>query len=197
MKLLLAILIFLFHINVFSQTWPFGSNASSITSTFGSRKWEGYDFHHGIDISAVNTTDVKANESGYIRHIGSEGQDDENIKIESDYGYYTVYMHIDVNSNLSLNQHVDEGAILGQVLDFGAEGNADDHLHLEYRETLFDRSTSYHPLHELPYTNSTNIVTIVDNEIKTDTYGSYIEIEISLLSLTEYIPSTVSTVVPI
>ncbi|MBU0558733.1 MAG: M23 family metallopeptidase [Bacteroidetes bacterium] len=176
MRALLLIIVFSLSTNIISQTWPYGSDANNdVSSAFGARLWGGYNFHEGIDISGSRNTDVTVVKDGLVVHLGSQGQTDENVKVLNDDGYYSLYIHIDQESNLIENQTiVSEGqTIVGTILV--------DHLHLEYRSEMLDKSTSYHALNDLPYTNVSNTISITDSEIKSDTYGNYVEIQVSSL----------------
>jgi len=169
MRILLLFL--LFSIEIFAQTWPYSSSADNVSSAFGSRLYEGYDFHNGIDISGASGIGVTAITAGVVKDIGRLGYSDENVKVTDAYGNTIVYIHI--NNSVVVGQNISEGQILGTIKV--------DHLHLEARGTWDKNYTAYHPFYELPYSNSSNTISFTDNEIKSDADGSYIEIQVSSL----------------
>ncbi|MBU1680227.1 MAG: hypothetical protein KJ799_07395 [Bacteroidetes bacterium] len=171
MKKFLFVVILYLPSLVFSQVWPFDSNADVISSTFGSRQWNGYDFHNGIDIACTTNTEVTVSKSGIFMGVWDASPYLENVKISNDDGTYSMYMHITAESGF-----IDGVTPVDEGLDVIGTTNL-THLHLESRTQLEASPSSFHPLNDLDYSNEWNSISVLDDEIKTDSKGSYVEVE--------------------
>ena len=111
--------------------WPMRGR---ITSTFGTRrspfnrKWQ---FHCGIDISAVQGTPIRAAASGRVIYSGWKPGYGRVVILKHKQGYITVYAH-NWKNKVRLNQWVRQGRIIALSGNTGVTTGA--HLHFELRK---------------------------------------------------------------
>ena len=81
----IMIILSIISVNIYAQTWPFNSDASTVSSAFGARdKYSTtfkYDFHEGIDIHGDYNTDVEAIEDGVVSDIVYYDNNNETVKL--------------------------------------------------------------------------------------------------------------------
>ncbi len=104
-----------------------------VTSLFGIRKdpFTGRpEFHTGIDIGALDGTEVHAARDGVVEEAGNNEQLGNFIVLGHPGGYQTVYGHLSV-IGVTMNQRVNAGSVIGTV---GHSGRATGpHLHFEVK----------------------------------------------------------------
>ena len=110
--------------------WP---AVGPITSPFGSRFHpilKVYKMHTGIDIAVPRGTPVKAAAAGYVILAGWAGGYGKCVIIDHGGYWSTLYAHLD-SIDVSLNQQVAQGQVIGKV---GSTGySTGPHLHFEVR----------------------------------------------------------------
>jgi hypothetical protein len=129
------------------MVWPIAGD-SQVISSFGVERDGGARRHAGLDIQAPKLTPVVAVSDGTVLDIkqvvGTE--DCCTIKIRHDDGWYSVYIHLNNDLNLTddgmgigvrPDLKVGDEVVAGQVIGWiGDSGNAEDsvnHLHFELR----------------------------------------------------------------
>lgn len=144
--------------------WPLGNGSTpdEMNTSFGPRvnnsKW---DFHDGIDLPADCGTDVHAVAEGSVIAAGAASLPTWHsrhvvIKV-TDPGHddvFVYYFHLEsIDVATTVGATVSPGQILGKV---GKDDASYCHLHLEFRQGSSQQSSSRHPLHYLPYTDTAN-----------------------------------------
>jgi murein DD-endopeptidase MepM/ murein hydrolase activator NlpD len=100
-------------------------------SSTGSQKL----FHSGIDLLANPGTPVLAAEGGRVAFVGNEGQYGNLIIIDHGQGRQTRYAHLS-RVQVSINQQVNSGDVIGAVGSSGRPDLPQPHLHFEVRYQL-------------------------------------------------------------
>ena len=98
-------------------------------------------FHHGIDISVLAGTEVRAAAKGTVVSVLERGSYGLVVEIQNEYSVVTRYARLD-DAAVSIGDTVNTGDIIGHV----CEDVHRDHLHFELRV----RGTAYNPLKVLP-----------------------------------------------
>jgi murein DD-endopeptidase MepM/ murein hydrolase activator NlpD len=105
------------------------------TSNFGMRpdpftgNWAN---HQGIDIGAPIGTEVHVTQGGKIKFFGNQGNYGNVVIVEHANGYETVYGHLSHFANLTKQEMIPQGAVIGFV---GSTGRSTGpHLHYELRQ---------------------------------------------------------------
>ncbi|MCR6109942.1 peptidoglycan DD-metalloendopeptidase family protein [Bacillus sp. A301a_S52] len=133
-------------------TWP--TLSTDITSPYGTRIHPVYsteEFHHGIDISNNQGTDIFAAESGTVteaRYMGGYGNTVMISHVIDGQTITTLYAHLD-SINVSVGQRVERGE---QIAVMGTTGvSTGVHLHFEVHEGGWNgqKSNSVDPLNYL------------------------------------------------
>jgi murein DD-endopeptidase MepM/ murein hydrolase activator NlpD len=102
-----------------------------ITDGFGRRKdpFTGrLAFHRGLDISARRGSDVKAPADGIVVYAGRNGGLGRTVRISHDFGFTTVYGHLDEIS-VEAGDEVHRGQVIGLLGNTGR--STGPHLHYE------------------------------------------------------------------
>ncbi len=102
-----------------------------ITDGFGRRKdpFTGrLAFHRGLDISARRGSDVKAPADGIVVYAGRNGGLGRTVRISHDFGFTTVYGHLDEIS-VEPGDEVHRGQVIGLLGNTGR--STGPHLHYE------------------------------------------------------------------
>jgi murein DD-endopeptidase MepM/ murein hydrolase activator NlpD len=102
-----------------------------ITDGFGRRKdpFTGRQaFHRGLDISARRGSDVKAPADGIVVYAGRNGGLGRTVRISHDFGFTTVYGHLDEIS-VEPGDEVHRGQVIGLLGNTGR--STGPHLHYE------------------------------------------------------------------
>jgi hypothetical protein len=163
--------------------WPMSGSSEPdfpLSSTFGPRLKASenyrYDWHRGIDIPALCGTPVRAIADGYVRMAGDYGSYEDRMvqirhaRLEGGY-YYSNYLHLSAVA-VSETDSVRAGDVIGYSGETGVgQGNAAqlfcardlpgeqqggfDHLHFEIRYGGLYQANTIHPLHFLPYPDTT------------------------------------------
>ncbi|CAM1362149.1 conserved membrane hypothetical protein [Tenacibaculum sediminilitoris] len=114
-----------------------GKSKKDITSTYGKRKnplKKGKKMmHNGIDIKAPIGTPVVATANGVIAKAADQDKWGNLIIIEHSDGYQTWYAHLQ-KFNVTKNQSVKKGDIIGYVGNTGASLGAHLHYEVHYKE---------------------------------------------------------------
>ncbi|MBP0022368.1 MAG: M23 family metallopeptidase [Cyanobacteria bacterium SBLK] len=107
---------------------------SAIGLTYGWQTREGEDseFHNGIDFLAPPGTSVLAAESGIVAFADRQGNYGNLVVINHEGGRQTRYAHLDT-FNVTPNQEVRMGEIIGTVGTSGQPDIPQSHLHFEVR----------------------------------------------------------------
>ena len=110
--------------------WPLDSGWRTVSSQFGWR-WNGSDYHYGIDLPAYKNSNIYAAGSGTVI----------TARYNDSYGYYIVIDHGNTLSTcyahcnkllVSVGQKVERGQVIAYV---GSTGNSTGyHLHFEVRK---------------------------------------------------------------
>lgn len=139
---------------------PFSSNSFRVTSPYGERTLNGKrEFHAGIDLVGVGTTEICAVASGTV--VVSQMISDKNNKtwewgnyicIHGDDGRYYYYCHLAMR-NVAAGVHVEKGHMIGFMGSSGFCYGA--HLHLEIREK--DGVTTVNPADVLGIKNAVGV----------------------------------------
>lgn len=145
--------------------WPLSNSTvpNLMNTSFGPRcNYSMYDFHDGIDLPApegatcyavCDATVFRAGPAGtdnyssrhvVLRHVAADGST-----------LFVNYMHLSAidPSATTLNAAVTQGQTIGYV---GHDDATYDHCHFEIRRGSNFESSSRHPLHWMPYTDSAN-----------------------------------------
>ena len=114
-----------------------GKSKKDISSTYGKRKnplkKEKKMMHNGIDIKAPVGTPVIATADGVIAKAADQDKWGNLIVIEHSDGYQTWYAHLQ-KFNVTKNQFVKKGDIIGYVGNTGASLGAHLHYEVHYKE---------------------------------------------------------------
>lgn len=105
-----------------------------ITSRFGGRKSPitgEYHFHNGLDIAAVQGTDILAAREGIVSAKGFDKELGNYIILKHEGGFYTVYGHL-LDIDVTLKQEVYSGMVIGHVGSTGL--STGPHLHFEIKK---------------------------------------------------------------
>jgi murein DD-endopeptidase MepM/ murein hydrolase activator NlpD len=116
-------------------SWPVERSAFWFSSLFGYRKKPdgSWGYHHGLDMSALRGTPVKAAADGIVveaRYVRGYGK---TVVIAHNQKYKTRYAHLDT-IHVHVGQKVVRGRVLGNVGSTGfvrKMGNDASHLHFE------------------------------------------------------------------
>ncbi len=146
------ILSFIISVRLFGNERPLRNiDYSRFTSAFGPRNlssthefpdtYYDYDFHAGMDIKPFSTN---LNPDNYDVYCYTDGQIDAQYKstgnkyqwIRVKHGsgenaFYTKYTHI-IPEKFNIGDPIDEGDLLGKLIDFGGSGYVGDHLDFRY-----------------------------------------------------------------
>ncbi len=184
-----------------SLIWPLSGSITpdviSITSPFGPR-WQAsqgrYDYHSGLDIKADLGTPVHAVTNGLVSVIGYLSGDSGLSVIIShpQISLYSAYLHLNSTANISVNDVITQGEVIGYV---GNSGTTEfDHLHFEFRVSLTDYPTSTrNPMNYLPRSDvaapAIQIINFQTDPIFSPTVTVYItvpraELDLNQISLT-------------
>ena len=116
--------------------FPLGPGFSRVTQEFsGTQRGQ----HTGIDLAAVQGTEIRAYDDGKVRVAGWSTVGYGNLVVVDHDGYSTWYAHMDHLPHkgktfpwVSVGQHVTKGQVIGYV---GSTGKSTGpHLHFEFRE---------------------------------------------------------------
>ena len=111
-----------------------------ITSRFGERKSPisgEYHFHTGLDIAAVQGTDILAARAGIVFFKGFDKTLGNHIILKHEGGFLSVYGHL-LDIDVTLNQEVYSGMVIGHVGNTGL--STGPHLHFEIKKEGIQRS---------------------------------------------------------
>ncbi len=117
-----------------ARSWKSPILYSRKTSNFGMRldpftgSWSN---HQGIDIGAPSGTEVRATQQGKVKAFGYEGNYGNVVVIEHGNGFETTYAHLSRFANLTTQQSLKQGALIGYVGTTGRSSGP--HLHYELR----------------------------------------------------------------
>jgi len=153
--------------------WPLGhaSTPDEINTSYGPRINEDmWDFHDGIDLPAPIGTAVHAVADGVIHRAGPADTTDPGKGFSSTHivlrivdpsddvdDLFAVYLHLDrIATDVVAHAEVKQGDVIGAV---GREDATYPHLHFEFRKGGTLQRHGRHPLHYLPYVNTTNFST--------------------------------------
>jgi murein DD-endopeptidase MepM/ murein hydrolase activator NlpD len=105
-----------------------------LSSNYGYRQdpmgGQGRDFHQGVDIAAWRQSPVRAPADGTVIESKYEGGYGNTIKVRHEYGYTTVYGHLNERA-VEKGDSVQKGQLIGRV---GSTGHSTgSHLHYEIR----------------------------------------------------------------
>ena len=108
----------------------------------------GQGIHFGVDFAAPCGTPVVAIGDGVVHAVdGPYGSPPHNVVIRHDGGYFSLYGHLQVRSNLQHGQPVSAGERVGQVGDpAGDDCVRAPHLHLEIRTNNMTETVNPVPL---------------------------------------------------
>lgn len=116
--------------------WPVGSKEIAMEYSYNtipvySKTYGEYRSDHtGIDIKANLGEEVKCAYKGKVSEIYFDDRLGMLVKVEHAEGIYSVYANLDENVNVTLNQKVAEGDVLGTVGTTAASESAEEtHLH--------------------------------------------------------------------
>lgn len=133
------------------MTKPIKNKNAVITSPYGNRTvLDKTEFHGGIDIAVPGNpagVPVYATCAGIVGAIITDAKMScgRAVFIKKDSPeYYCLYMHLEtVNADLSVGEHVIEGAYLGTMGNTGFSRGM--HLHYGHRKTMVSGSETYPP----------------------------------------------------
>jgi murein DD-endopeptidase MepM/ murein hydrolase activator NlpD len=117
-----------------ARSWKSPILYSRKTSHFGMRldpftgSWSN---HQGIDIGAPSGTEVYATQQGTVKTLGYQGNYGNVVVIEHGNGFETTYAHLSRFANVSTQQSLKQGALIGYVGSTGRSSGP--HLHYELR----------------------------------------------------------------
>jgi murein DD-endopeptidase MepM/ murein hydrolase activator NlpD len=105
-----------------------------LSSSYGVRKdpmgGKGRSFHEGVDLAAWHRSPVRAPADGTVVQSGRNGGYGKTIEIRHEYGYTTLYGHLDERL-VQDGESVTKGQLIGRV---GSTGHSTgSHLHYEVR----------------------------------------------------------------
>lgn len=105
-----------------------------LSSNYGIRKnpmgGKGRSFHEGVDLAAWHRSPIRAPADGTVIHSGNKGGYGKTIKIRHEYGYTTLYGHLDERL-VQEGESITKGQLVGRV---GSTGHSTgSHLHYEVR----------------------------------------------------------------
>ena len=105
-----------------------------LSSNYGVRKdpmgGKGRSFHEGVDLAAWHRSPVRAPADGTVVQSGRNGGYGKTIKVRHEYGYTTLYGHLDERL-VEEGESVTKGQLIGRV---GSTGHSTgSHLHYEVR----------------------------------------------------------------
>ena len=151
--------------------WPLGKTTTpdEMNTSYGPRiDADRWDFHDGIDLPAAVGTAVHAMANGRVHRAGPAdktgpgqgfGSTHVVLKVvdpmDGKDDLFLVYLHLDsIAAGIMPGARVKQGDVIGTV---GQEDAEYSHLHFEFRKGGSQERRSVHPLHYLPYVNTTNI----------------------------------------
>jgi hypothetical protein len=140
--------------------WPLGNGSTpdEMNTSFGPRvNYSKWDFHDGADLPADCGTDVHAVAEGSVTSSGNAGGSWGSrhvvVKVTGS-DVFVYYFHLQsIDGTATVGSTVTPGQVLGKV---GKDDASYCHLHLEFRQGSSQQSSSRHPLHYLPYTDTAN-----------------------------------------
>src|SRR5262245_36854732 len=147
--------------------WPLSAStiADEMNTSYGPRiDADRWDFHDGIDLPARVGTAVHAITDGVVHRAGPADKTDEDhgfgsthvvLRVDGQNDLFIVYLHLDsIAEGVIPGAHVSQGDVIAMV---GHEDAEYPHLHFEFRKGGTQEHRSVHPLHYLPYTNTSNV----------------------------------------
>src|SRR5262245_7795419 len=151
--------------------WPLGASLTpdEMNTSYGPRiDADRWDFHDGIDLPASVGTAVHAVADGVVHRAGPadktvDGQGFGSTHIvlrivdptDGQNDLFVVYLHLDsIADGVIPGAPVSQGDVIAMV---GHEDAEYPHLHFEFRKGGAQEHRSVHPLHYLPYTNTSNV----------------------------------------
>jgi murein DD-endopeptidase MepM/ murein hydrolase activator NlpD len=132
---------------IYAQEWVWPTVSEYITSDFGPRMLNGWQFHEGIDIRAPIGTDVYAVEDGTFRWIGGLNGIAE---VTHDNMMVSRYLHCQRFVGAS-PRRVSAG---DRIALSGTAGTTVAHLHFDFNPR--GEGDADHPLRYLPYNNTSD-----------------------------------------
>jgi hypothetical protein len=136
----ISIILFAFTLVLFSQTLN-PPVTGPISSDFGPRNWDGYDWHKGIDYSVGSGTAVSAVEGGNIEFIHSSVDGDAGgwrIRIHGSLAYWT-YMHLFSNNPNPTSGNWEAGSVTLEDPD-GQYPNRNRYVFILWRDRDHNRA---------------------------------------------------------
>lgn len=121
--------------------WP--EQGTTLTQAFGrtsfAQRYDGYDFHYGLDMAAGEGTPIKAAAEGKVLASGSDSLWGNWVAISHEIGLVTLYAHLLRPASVSEGQTVEGGEVIGYE---GSTGNTwppggGNHLHFGVYEAFF------------------------------------------------------------
>lgn len=105
-----------------------------LSSNYGVRKdpmgGKGRSFHEGVDLAAWHRSPIRAPADGTVVLSGTKGGYGKTVKIRHEYGYTTLYGHLDERV-VEEGEPITKGQLVGRV---GSTGHSTgSHLHYEVR----------------------------------------------------------------
>lgn len=119
-----------------NATWPVSSKEivmdySYNTTPVYSKTYNEYRSDHtGIDIKASENEEVKCAYAGKVVEITNDDRLGKLVKVEHTQGIYSIYANLAEDVNVTLNQRVSEGDVIGYVGNSASAESAEGtHLH--------------------------------------------------------------------
>jgi murein DD-endopeptidase MepM/ murein hydrolase activator NlpD len=121
--------------------WPEGG--AQVTQRFGNtgfaQRYDGYNFHYGLDMAAGEGSPIKAAAEGKVLASGSDSLWGNWVAISHEIGLVTLYAHLLKPASVSEGQTVAAGEVIGYE---GSTGNTwppggGNHLHFGVYESFF------------------------------------------------------------
>ena len=122
------------QINLLQQPLPTENSLPSplpgqhLTDTWGGARSEGRS-HEGIDIFAPRNTPIQATTQGVISKIGDDRLGGQVVVIIGPGGAGHYYAHLEDYADISTNQWIEAGDIIGYVGDSGNAKGTPPHVH--------------------------------------------------------------------